>query len=119
MVDNSYIWVILTIVAIALVIKAKINWDKNPHEVVKGNGEIKDGHQGNYFIAITATILFPFLGIPYLILLLCFNNKENEKLADTLMFINIFLLSIVLLIIVGFLLLFGTCLVSLLGGGHF
>lgn len=113
MVDNSYIWVILTIVAVVLVIKAKINWDKNPHAVTKGNGEIKDGHQGNYFIAITATILFPFLGIPYLILLLCFNNKENEKIADILMIINLILLSIGLFFIVGFLVLFGTCLVAM------
>lgn len=113
MVDNSYIWVVFTLVAIVLIIKAKLNWDKNPQAIVKGNGEIKAGHQGNYFVAITATILFPFLGIPYLILLLCFNNQENEKLADILMVLNIILLSIVLLFVVGFLILFGTCLVAM------
>lgn len=119
MVGNSYIWVILTIIAIALLVKAKLNWAKNPQAVVKGNGEIKEGHQGNYFVAITATILFPFLGLPYLLVLLCFNNKENEILANVLMYINIFLLGIALLFIVGFLILFGTCFVALAGRGHF
>lgn len=73
----------------------------------------------NYFVAITATIVFPFTGLPHLLLLLCANNEKTKTAIDILETINIIILSIVLLFVVGFLILFGTCFVALAGRGHF
>ncbi len=84
-------WVFTLIIIIVLIFIAKKNWDSVPQKLAQQQASINMNNR-NFIIAIAAALIFQITGIPYLVLLMFYNNEKNAKLAKILRIINIIVL---------------------------